>query len=80
MRMPKRINETSKRIARAVAQFRCEHEYPPSLRDIGVLTDISSTSIVREHLLALEREGYVLRDHRVTRSMRLTEAGEALSE
>lgn len=46
--------------------FIATHGYPPTLRDIGAGMNITSTNGVSDHLIALERKGYVRRD--VTKS------------
>jgi SOS-response transcriptional repressor LexA len=46
--------------------FIATHGYPPTLREIGVAFSIASTNGVNDHLIALERKGYVRRD--VTKS------------
>ena len=35
---------------------------PPTLREIGAKLDISSTNCIHEHLSALERKEYIVRD------------------
>jgi len=39
-------------------RFIDEHDYPPSIRDIQIGCDISSTSVVDYNLKALERLGF----------------------
>jgi len=45
--------------------------YPPSIREIGREADISSTSVVNYYLDQLEKKGYIERDRKVSRGMRL---------
>lgn len=52
-----------------------EHDYPPSIRDIQVGCDISSTSVVDYNLKALERLGYIRRDREVSRAIELLDRG-----
>ncbi len=52
-----------------------EHDYPPSIRDIQVGCDISSTSVVDYNLKALERLGYIRRDREVSRAIELLDHG-----
>jgi repressor LexA len=42
-------------------EFITEHGFPPTVREIGELMDISSTNAVSEHLMALEGKGYISR-------------------
>ena len=46
-------------------QFIDEHDYPPSIRDIQIGCDISSTSVVDYNLKALERLGHIRRGRAV---------------
>ncbi len=48
-----------------------EKDYPPSIRDIQLGCEISSTSVVDYNLKALERMGYVRRDREVSRAIEL---------
>lgn len=49
--------------------------YPPTLREIGVAMGIRSTNGVNDHLRALERKGYIVRNEQKSRAMVLTERG-----
>lgn len=44
--------------------------YPPTIREIGVHMNISSTNGVSDHLRALVRKGYLLRDESKSRALR----------
>ena len=56
-------------------QFIDEHDYPPSIRDIQLGCDISSTSVVDYNLKALERQGLIRRDREVSRAIELLDRG-----
>ena len=58
-------------------QFIDEHDYPPSIRDIQIGCDISSTSVVDYNLKALERLGHIRRDREVSRAIELLDRGGA---
>ncbi|MBV6395841.1 MAG: LexA repressor [Anaerolineales bacterium] len=62
---------------RLVLQFLAKHqeEYnrPPSIREICDECAISSTSVANYYLDQLEERGYISRDQRVSRGLRLTE-------
>ena len=47
--------------------------YPPSIREIGEQTDITSTSVVNYYLEQLEKWGYIERDRRISRGLRVTD-------
>jgi repressor LexA len=53
---------------------RLDKGYPPSIREIGEATDISSTSVVTYYLKQLEEWGYIERDAKFSRALRLTKA------
>jgi repressor LexA len=46
--------------------------YPPSIREIGESTGISSTSVVTYYLKQLEEWGYIERDAKFSRALRLS--------
>ena len=50
--------------------------YPPSIREIGEATDISSTSVVTYYLKQLEDWGYIERDAKFSRALRLSGASD----
>src|SRR5574338_1627130 len=56
-------------------EFIDDHDYPPSIRDIQVGCQISSTSVVDYNLKALERLGYIRRDREVSRAIELLDRG-----
>jgi repressor LexA len=45
--------------------------YPPSIREIGEKTGISSTSVVNYYLEQLEKWGYIERDRKISRGVRV---------
>jgi repressor LexA len=53
---------------------RMDSGYPPSIREIGEATNISSTSVVTYYLKQLEDWGYIQRDARFSRALRLSNA------
>jgi len=62
-------------ILKFMRDFIGEHDYPPSIRDIQVGCDVSSTSVVDYNLKALERLGYIRRDREVSRAIELLDRG-----
>jgi repressor LexA len=73
--MPKGLSSKQEGILRFMRQFIDEHDYPPSIRDIQLGCDISSTSVVDYNLKALERLGYIRRDREVSRAIELLDGG-----
>jgi repressor LexA len=56
-----------------MADYQGQYGRPPSIREIGEKVKISSTSVVNYYLDQLEKKGYLERDDRVSRGLRLTE-------
>lgn len=52
-----------------------ERGYPPTVREIGLAVNLSSTSTVHGHLSRLEKKGLILRDPTKPRAIELTEDG-----
>ncbi|MCA9654870.1 MAG: transcriptional repressor LexA [Myxococcales bacterium] len=53
--------------------------YPPTLREIGEHMGIRSTNGVNDHLKALERKGYLVREELKSRALRPVDFGEGKS-
>jgi len=66
------ISEKRKRVLDFIAAFIEEKNYPPSFRDIGNGCGISSTSVVQYYVKVLERDGFIHRDHDVSRGITVT--------
>ncbi|TAK64425.1 MAG: repressor LexA, partial [Dehalococcoidia bacterium] len=71
----KRLSAKQQAILTFMRQFIDEHDYPPSIRDIQIGCDISSTSVVDYNLKALERLGHIRRDREVSRAIELLDRG-----
>ncbi len=56
-----------------VVQSIDERGYPPTLREIGERMGIRSTNGVNDHLKALERKGYLVREDLKSRSIRVVD-------
>lgn len=87
MMMAKRrkgLSERHKKILDVLERYQGENGYPPSIREIGKQTGISSTSVVNYYLNQLEEEGYIERDRKISRGVRLvkgiTKAADAVRE
>ncbi len=62
-------------ILKFMREFIDERDYPPSIRDIQVGCDISSTSVVDYNLKALEQKGFIRRDREVSRGIEVLDGG-----
>ncbi len=74
-----KLSERQQAIIEFIGQFTRNRGYPPTIREIGEAADISSTSVVNYNLNKLERGGYIVRDLKVSRGVRLTDAPDAAS-
>jgi repressor LexA len=54
-----------------IEEFVGDNGYPPTIREIGHACEIPSTSVVNYNLNRLEREGYITREGKVSRGIRL---------
>ncbi len=48
-----------------------KHAIPPTIREIGAAFSIPSTNAVIDHLVALERKGFIVRGEMKSRSLRV---------
>jgi len=60
------------KVLQFLADYQNKFNRPPSIREIGVKVGISSTSVVNYDLEQLVKRGYLERDERVSRGLRLT--------
>ena len=65
------LSERHKKILKFLENFQSENGYPPSIREIGENTSISSTSVVNYYLNQLEEMNYIQRENNVSRGIRL---------
>ncbi len=67
----KGLSVKQRSILEFIRNFIRDKDYPPSIRDIQLGCDISSTSVVDYNLKALERMGHIRRDREVSRAIEL---------
>jgi len=67
------LSDKQKLVLEFLAKHQEEYNRPPSIREICDECDISSTSVANYYLDQLEERGYLERDQRVSRGLRLTE-------
>jgi repressor LexA len=65
------LSERHKKILKFLELFQIENGYPPSIREIGENTNITSTSVVNYYLKQLEEMQYIERENNVSRGIRL---------
>jgi repressor LexA len=59
------------RILEFIETYLAEHDYPPTIREIGKAVGISSTSVVKYNLERLQDKGKIKRSGEVSRGLRL---------
>ena len=67
------LSERQQRIMAFIEEYLEEHNYPPTIREIGKAVDISSTSVVKYNLERLQDKGLIERSDEVSRGLRLTQ-------
>ncbi len=65
------LGERHKKILKFLEHFQSENGFPPSIREIGENTNISSTSVVNYYLNQLEEMKFIERESNVSRGIRL---------
>jgi repressor LexA len=65
------LGQRHKRILSFLEDFQVQNGYPPSIREIGENTQISSTSVVNYYLNQLEEMEYIERQSNVSRGIRV---------
>ena len=68
-----KLSERQEEMITFIGSFTRDKGYPPTIRQIGEAVSISSTSVVNYNLNKLERDGYIMRDLKVSRGVRLAE-------
>ena len=72
VRTKKGLTERHQKILDFVDAYVTKHSYPPSIREIGEATGISSTSVVTYYLKQLTEMGKIERDEKNSRALRLS--------
>lgn len=67
----KGLSQRHTKILNCIQEWQTEKGYPPSIREIGSETQISSTSLVNYYLNQLEDMGYIERESNVSRGINL---------
>jgi repressor LexA len=71
--MEETLSDRQQRMLAFIRAYVMEHGYPPSNREIGRATGISSTSVVDYNLRRLERKGHLVCDPKVSRGIKLND-------
>jgi repressor LexA len=70
-----KLTERQEMVLKYIESSIAQRGYPPTLREIGNFMGIRSTNGVNDHLRALERKGYLLREDMKSRALRPTRSG-----
>ena len=70
VRTKRGLTERHQKILDFVSAYVEKHSYPPSIREIGEATGISSTSVVTYYLKQLTEMGKIERDEKNSRALR----------
>ena len=73
--MPMRSYARERQILRAIDEFADEHSYPPTVREIGDMVGLSSSSTVASYLRRLEDDKMLTSKEMQPRTLVVTEAG-----
>ncbi len=65
------LSERHRKILTFLDEYQQQFGYPPSIREIGEKTGITSTSVVNYYLDQLEKSGYIERESHISRGIRL---------
>jgi repressor LexA len=71
VRKSKGLSERHIKILALLQEYAENEGYPPSIREIGERTAITSTSVVNYYLEQLEKWGYIERDRHISRGLRI---------
>jgi repressor LexA len=74
VRKSKGLSERHQKILDFLQEYQFANKYPPSIREIGEKTGISSTSVVNYYLDQLEKMGMIERDRKISRGVRLSKS------
>ena len=72
VRKSKGLGERHQRILDFLSEYQRMNKYPPSIREIGEKTGITSTSVVNYYLDQLEKMGKIERDRKISRGVRVS--------
>ncbi len=75
MKKQKPLSKRQRNILNYILDYLQEHRRPPTIREIGKATNISSTSVVNYNLERLTERGLLEREAEVSRGLSITEKG-----
>ncbi len=73
------LSDRQVRILAFIRTYLEEHNYPPTIREIGKAVGIPSTSVVKYNLERLQEKGHIERSEEVSRGLRLKDGPSVLA-
>ena len=70
------LNKREKAILKFIEKSVREKGYPPSVREIGKATGLSSTATVHAYIARLKEEGYIAKENNKGRTLKLLKGGD----
>ena len=67
-------------ILKALMKFMAKHGYPPTVREIGTMLNLSSPATTHFHLNKLEEKGYIWKNEAKNRALELLVPNEYLEK
>jgi repressor LexA len=74
------LSERHQKIMEFLSNFQDKHGYSPSIRQIGDSIDVKSTSLIDYYLNQLQEMGYIEREGRISRSIRVLKSVSPLGD
>ena len=75
-RKAKELNKREKSILKFIEKKIIEDGYPPSVREIGKAVGLSSTATVHGYLAKLREKGYIKKEDKKGRTLKLLKGGD----
>lgn len=75
MKKDKPLSKRQRNILNYILDYLQDYRRPPTIREIGKATNITSTSVVNYNLERLTERGFLEREAEVSRGLRITEKG-----
>ena len=67
------LTEKQKEIFDIIKNYIKNKKIPPTVREICEISGLASTSTVQSHINKLERDGYIIKEKKCSRSIRIKE-------
>ena len=75
-----KLTERQGDILNAIKKFQADNGYPPTVREIGKMVELSSPATIQVHLTNLENKGYIKKDNNKNRTIEILVPNEYLQK